>query len=806
MKLSLNWLNDFVDLRGISARDIMDKLSMATAEVEGFELRGESLTNIVVGEIKTCQPHPTSKKPLSLLTVDNGREILKVVCAAPNCRAGLKVVYAQVGSTVGDIKVGRASLAGEESNGMCLSERELGISNFHDTIIELNTTAANGTPIAQVLPDIADVVFEVDNKSLTNRPDLWGHYGFARELAVIFDRKLKPLPVADLDKYNDLPAVSVTIENKEDCYSFGAFKAENITQKITPQQIKTRLWYCDVGDNGFLVDLSNYVMLELGQPNHTFDARKIGKLSAGNIVGDERNVTKYGNRPTFTTLKEQSFDIKPEHLFIKSDGKPVSLAGIMGGANSLICADTTAVVWEWATFNPYAIRRTSTDLGIRSDSSTRYEKSLDTNLNKLGASRAIHLLTQFDKGAKVVSNFNWKVAQPTKGKTIKLKKKFLENYVGMKFDYKDVQRHLEGLGFDPMITATEIIVTTPSWRATKDVSLPVDIVEEIARTFGYDNIPPLAPKVEIKPIDPIPHLKHAKRVRKILCYKYAMNEVHTYIWNDEKVMKALKIQTPSYLQVVNSVAAGCDNIRSNLMPSLLGVVAKNKNNESIRVFEIGEVFTKYPDDPELKSRDHLAIAIAHKQKSAEELYRELAHILTDVFDLLGVELRYDLGKCDMKILPYLHPKNNAVIKIGEQVIGKIGIVHPTVASTIDSKMGIVVGAMCMDTLNELLTSGRATLAPTQRPSKYPTTTLDFTITTKATYGELATVFNKFTDPLSFGCKLKDIYERESGDISYTLTFTVGSREKTLTADEIQSVWAKVVAHGKKNGFTIDNTQ
>jgi len=790
MKLSLNWLNEFVDLTDISAKEIASRLSLATAEVEGFEQKGHDISGVVVGEIITSKPHPNSKKPLNILTVHNGEAIVPVVCGCPNSsRVGMKVAFAKVGAKLPNgFVVGKALLAGEDSHGMCLGADELGLAGFQTSLIELDKKIPNGTSINVAIPNLHDTIFEIDNKSLTNRPDLWGHYGIARELATIFGRKLKPLPIDNLDKYKDLPAVPVSIES-EFCYSFGAFRVDNITLKTTPLSMSARLYYCGINSHGFLVDLSNYILLELGQPNHAFDARKIRKLSAGHV-----------KRGQFKTLKDQTIDIKESYTFIKSDGVPVSLAGIMGGANSLVCDDTNSVVFEFATFDAGNIRKTSTELGIRSDSSTRYEKSLDTNLNKIGAGRAIKLLSQFDKKAKVVSNFNWKVSKPTTSTTITLSKSQLEKYVGITFNYGEVKKNLKSLGFNPTITKTDIIVQVPTWRATKDITMAVDIIEEIVRIHGYDKIKPTPPLVEIKPITPCPNKVREDFIKDFLSQKYALNEVHTYIWNDQKVLKDLKIKTPSHLKILNSVASGCDEIRSEILPSLIGVVAKNKNLDSVRVFEIGQVYEKCrckinTGTTEVK---HMGIALASKTKSGEELYKELSYMMTDLLDTFGLKTNYSLSKADD--MPFLHPKNNANILIGESYIGKIGIVHPTTVATIDSKIAAVASYVCIDKLNHMVQN--LPQKTSQKISRFPKTTLDFTITTSSVYGKLESVLDEFSHPLSFGYKLKDIYHRDDNTISYTITFTIGSADKTLTSEEIQTIWGQIVNHLKKQNFPI----
>jgi len=789
MKVSLNWLNEFVDLKGIDVKEIVSRFSLATAEIEGYEVKGANVKSVVVGEIKTCERHPKATKPLFVLTVDQGDKIVPVVCGAPNCRVGMKVAFAGDGSQLGEVKVGKATLAGAESHGMCCSGLELGISNDHDGIIELEGNPKNGTPIKDVLP-IDDIILEIDNKSITNRPDLWGHYGIARELAVIFNKPLKPpfwkgggeYAGAVLDKIKDLPKVSVTIENKKDCHSYGAVRVDNITRKAAPMFVQIRLFYCGINAHGFLVDLTNYIMLEYGQPNHAFDARHIGKISVGNQSGG-----------TFVTLKDQEVNITPEMLFIKSDGKPVALAGVMGGKNSGIEADTKDCVFEFATFDAVCIRKTATAIGTRTDSSNRFEKSLDVPLNVVACVRTLDFIEKYDKGAKPVSNFNHIIAVPPKQINVTVKKDYLERFCGVAFDYKAVERNLKGLGFAPVITADEIRVGVPSWRATKDVSCTADLIEEIVRTYGYDNIKPVAPKVAVKPVERIQANVLSARLKDLLCDKYAFDEVHTYIWNDTKLNKQLGIETPSHLRVMNSCIKDDDAVRSAMMPSLICVAARNKKFGEFNIFEIGRVCCGKKDGNAVESQV-LGLLMASKTKTGDALYKKISEVMRDIFDLNGYRIKYQIG--GMSKDNYLHPKNNAAIHIEGKLVGGIGIVHPTTATSIDPKLNMAVAAVHLDWLGGLAEKKQDGV----KVSKYQKNTLDFTFITDKVYGEVEAAFDKFTHPLLMEYHLKDVFGENP--CAYTLTFTIGSFEKTLTSTDIEDVHKAIIAHGKNHKFEL----
>lgn len=783
MKVSLNWLYEFVNLKGIDIKEIVSRFSLTTAEVEGYEIKGAGIKNVVVGEIKTCERHPSSNKPLFILTVDQGDKVVPVVCGAPNCRVGLKVAFARVGSCLGEINVGVAKLAGSESQGMCCSGRELGISADHDGIIELEGNPKNGAPIKDVLP-IDDIVLEIDNKSLTNRPDLWGHYGIARELSVIFNKPLKSLDGRSrIDKYKDLPKISIQIENKKDCHSYGAIRINNITRKVSPMFMQTRLFYCGINAHGFLVDLTNYIMLETSQPNHAFDARHIGRISVGNENGG-----------AFVTLKDQEVSITPEMLFIKSDGKPVALGGVIGGKNSEISADTKDCVFEFATFDATCIRKTAAAINTRTDASNRYEKSLDINFNIVACERTLEFIEKYDRDAKVASCFNHVVAVPSNQISVSVRKDYLERFTGAKFDYKAVERNLKSLGFNPVITADEICGSVPSWRATKDVTCTADLIEEIVRTFGYDNIKPVAPKIAVKPIERLPQAKLAARLKDLLCDRYSFDEVHTYLWNDTKLNKQLGIDTPSCLRVVNSCVKDDDAIRSAMIPSLIGVVARNKQKSAFNIFEIGSVCTGIGKDGNAVESRVLALCMASKNQSGDLLYKKISEIMRDIFGLEGYRLRYKIG--GMNKDNYLHPKNNAAIMIGDKLVGGIGIVHPMTASAIDPKINLAAAAIHLDWLDGLAEKRQNSV----RISKFQKNVLDFTFVSDKLYGDIEAAFDKFTHPLFMDYSLKDVYGENP--LSYTLAFTVGSFEKTLTAADIEDVHKAIIGHGKKSKIEL----
>ncbi|MCL2228713.1 MAG: phenylalanine--tRNA ligase subunit beta [Firmicutes bacterium] len=738
MKISLNILKQFVNLDGITPEEIISRFSLTTSEIDGYEVKGLGAPAIVA-EIKTCEKVPNSSK-LSQLTVFDGQKNHQVVCAAPNVRVGLRVAFAPKGSIVAGIELGVVKLAGVESHGMCLSGRELGISTDHDGIVELPSTSKIGEPITKALPFIVDTIFDFDNKGITNRPDLWGHYGLARELATIFNRPLKPLDRADLSIYSKLPKVPVKIESDK-CFFYSALRIENITRKQSPLWMQTALFYLGINAHGYLVDLSNYLMLELGQPNHAFDASKMGVISIGHAPAGKK----------FMTLKDTEVTTTPEMLFIKSDETLVGLAGVVGGKNSQICSDTTDTIFEFATFDPTNIRRTASAIGLRTDASTRFEKSLDTNLAKLCAERTIFLLKQHDPKMRVASRFSFTKTKETKPIKIKVDRTYVEDFCGVKFDWNIVVKNLTALGFAPVLSAKALSITTPTWRATKDISMGADIIEEIMRTYGYDKIKPVPPTEAVKTVTQPPYRAGINRIKDILTTVHGLQEVHTYLWSEK----------PSDLRVVNSAIKGCDYVRDTMIPALVSIFKKNRaSHTNIKIFEIGRVVLNG------KEQRHLCICVPD--------YKELSEIVSDI-----IPCKFDIGKSGF------HPKNNANIIVNGKVVGGIGVYVG---------VDMAVAEIVLDAIDPNL------LVPEKlfpMPTKYQKNTLDFTFEHDGVYGEIKNVFDKFSHKYNMGFKLKDVYKN-----CFTVQFTVASHEKTLESEDINDIWQKIIDFGKANSLTL----
>ena len=767
MKISVDWLNEYVDLKGITAQQIADKLTQITCEVEEVIPVGQGLESVLVGKILTCEAHPQSDH-LHLLTVDVGQENpLNIVCGAPNARAGIVVAVATVGTVMPDgMQIAPTKIRGYESFGMCCSYAELGYKADNEGIIELPAKTKIGTPITKVLKGLQDDLIDIDNKSITNRPDLWGHYGMARELSVIFDRPLKNVDATSIHEYDNLPALKIKIED-ERCLSYGAIRVDNLGGVVSPDIMQNRLYKLGHNSHGFLVDLTNYVMFAFGNPLHAFDAERVDKISIGTV--------KAGTQ--FTTLKDNLITATKEMLFIKSNGKPVALAGVMGGKNSEVVDTTNDAVFEVATFDAANIRRTSVAVGIRSDASMRYEKALDPELNWLASSEVLRLIKTYAPGAEVKSAFTRVTSPAAEQPALKITvtRQMLNGYTGVDFSKQDamITRKLTALGFEPKISTDKIVVTVPSWRRWKDITTPADVIEEIVRNYGYQNIVPVAPVVKIAPTSDSISAQAKDKIKDLLAWKYAFSEVHTNLWYDTKSLKRLGVVAPSYATVANPFNKDDNQIRSTMLPSMLTVADNNKHQNNVRVFEIGRVINQDGTESE-----HLAGVVVDVD------YKTVSEMITAIFDYLGIKINYQLKKSGFE---FLHPTNNALIMYKSCVLGSIGIIHPQVMS---NAVGFEIDLSQLDFQNVDKVS-----APIL--SKFPKTELDFTFVWQHSYAELDAIWTRFNHRLVTKRCLKVVYGNK-----FTLTFTVSSTEKTLDKAEINKIHQEILDFATQNNVQL----
>ena len=784
MFISLNWISDFVDLSGLDKNELIHKFSLSTAEVENeIFYKGSDLSGVVVAEIKSIEDHPESKK-LHLLKVDLGdAELVDVVCGAPNVKVGLKTAFAKVGAKLGEIEISPRPVAGYTSYGMCCSEKELGLSDDNSGIMEITEDVALGTDLKE-LYQIDDIIFEVDNKSLTNRPDLWGHYGIAREFATLAGRELKPLEVVDLAQYNNLPQIDMKIEDKL-CQRYSCLQVENITKNVSPMNMRIRLFYCGMRGINLLADLTNYLMLEMGQPMHAFDSRKVEKI----------RIKRFDAPFTFQTLDGVDRNIDENTLMICNDNTPVAIAGIMGGLDSEIVEDTTKLTLESATFDATSIRKSTVRLAHRTDASARYEKSLDPEMTVPAIARFVKLLMDMDGGVKVTSSLTDEYAVKYPEVKLDFNKSFVDKYTGIEISNETIVNTLTALGFEVSLEGNDFSVKVPSWRATKDVTIKADIIEEITRIYGYDNFDIHTVKAPLMPVRTGAEKSTEDRVKDILVKRYSLHELHSYIWAYSDEYKKLGIEVEDNIKLLNSTNPNIETIRKSIVPTQFCQIKSNQGYaDDFGIFEIGRVVDGVDEDNKCKEIKKLAITLYSKTKSLEKLYVELRDMVAVIVnDLRHKELSYKTIEATHS---YEHPKNlNAILCNGE-VIGEIGEAHPTVMKKIDKKAVVVFAEVDVKALTAVVDGG----ITYKEPSKYPSIEVDLSFVTNR-FENIGNAIAAENCTLVQKVFVTDVYEDENGK-SITVRIIFSQDDRTLTREEVMTVVDSIIARLKDQGINL----
>ena len=784
MFLSMNWISDFVDFTGLDKLKLINQFSLSTAEVENdIFFKGSDISGIVVAEIKSVEDHPDSKK-LHLLKVDIGEgELVDVVCGAPNVRVGMKTAFAKLGAKIGDIEITPRKLAGYTSNGMCCSEKEIGISDDNSGIMDITDEAANGTDLKE-LYEIEDIIFEVDNKSLTNRPDLWGHYGIAREFAALAGRELKPLDKIDSAQYNNLPSVDMKILDPL-CHRYSCLQVENISRSVSPVNMRIRLFYCGMRAINFLADLTNYLMLEIGQPMHAFDSRKVEKI----------RIKRFDEPFTFRTLDGVDRNIDTETLMICNDNTPVAIAGIMGGLDSEIVDDTTTLTLESATFDAASIRKSTVRLAHRTDSSMRYEKSLDPELTVVAIERFVKLLQDADGGATVVSALTDEYAYHYDTVNLAFDKAFVDRYTGIEISNDTIIKTLSSLGFTASVENDEFSVTVPSWRATKDVTMKADIIEEITRIYGYDNFDVHTTRSPLYPVRADIEKSDEDRIKDLLVKRYSLHELHSYVWNYYDELKALGIENEGVIKLANASNPNIETIRRSLIPTQFCQLKTNTSfAPEFGIFEIGRAVIGMDENNLCIEKKFLGISLFSKIKPMNELYFELRDILeTMVDDVKHRGISFEAKTAEHS---YQHPRNLFTVICDGKAIGEIGIAHPVVSKRIDRKTSIVYAEIDVEALSKITNASIVY----EEPSKFPSMEIDLSFVTPV-FAPIARAIKEANSPLIKNVEVTDIYEGE-GVKSITTRITFSHPEKTLTREEVQEVSDFIVERLKNNGIEL----
>jgi phenylalanyl-tRNA synthetase beta chain len=632
MLISYRWLGRHIDLSGLSPEQVASDLTISTAEVEGVTSFLPHAREIVVGRVLSRAPHPGADR-LSLCQVEaGGSEPVSVVCGAANVAAGQTVALALPGTTlpgVGTLK--KSKIRGEVSLGMICSEQEIGLSDESAGIWVLSDSLRVGSPLSEAL-GLGDSVIDIDNKSLTHRPDLWGHRGIARELSAIYRRPLLPLQLS-LPETGGAAPINVKVADPA-CLRYLALAIDGARPLPSPLWLRALLSAVGQRSKNQLVDLSNFVMLDLGQPNHVFDRQRLG--SDGVVV------QKASAGQAFVTLAGQPLTLSSEDLLISSGSQAVALAGVMGGANSEVSADTRALLLEVATFDAATVRRSSGRHGLRTDSSARFEKSLDPELPPLCAAHFAELLRQLQPEVSFPSPVTDVRTVPARELTISLRPERVRQDLGAELADGEIQDILTRLGFGVQATPAGFQVHVPSDRATKDIGIERDLVEEVGRLHGYGNI---VERTLVAPIQPPPHDERRLLVRRIadrLAGAAHFTETISYSFHSDDLLERLGLSELPHATLENPVVSQQSRMRRSVAPSLLtGLEANRRHREVVRLFEVGKGYlpenANAQGEPEERQLVALLLAAPPPRKGAgfqENSLAQLQGIVADVLDVL----------------------------------------------------------------------------------------------------------------------------------------------------------------------------
>ncbi len=774
MLISCNRLKKYIkNSDNINWQEVWDKFTIRTAEVEKVTKVGDSFDGVVIAEIKECVEHPDSDH-MHILKVDVGEEeLVQVVCGAPNVKVGLKTAYVKVGGHIDGMEIKPRPLRGVLSNGMCCSMKELGIGESHDGILELPSNAENGLDIKKYLP-IEDTIVEIDNKSLTNRPDLWGHYGIAREIATITEHELLPLDIEEIT--NNQEDLNIKISNPDLCYRYTALKVDNILNNKTPLDMQIFLNYVGMHSISLIVDLTNYIMLELGQPMHAFDANIVKNIEVG-LAKDEDK---------FTTLDGVTRTLNSENLMIKNDNEYFAIAGVMGGLDSEILPTTTSTFLESATFNAGSVRKTAISLGLRTEASARYEKSLDPNMTSIAIKRLVYLLRKENPNIKIASNLTDVYPKVLKEANVTLEKKLLTKYMGCTLEDNEVKKILESLGFKVTILENTYDVTVPTYRHSKDINIAEDIIEEIARIYGLENFVPKPLKLDLTVTEHEKTFNEEYEVKYTLATKYDMHEVHSYIWYDTNMLKKLEIEKDG----VKLLGKTENNIlRDDLSFSLLNIVERNfKNYKNFGIFEIGTIIKNN------SNKRVLSIILANEEKNIETEYNKAKSIVTYLFKSLKnqkIEISNNINE-----EKYYDRNLGKIIIVDNVKYGEINVLNKIYTNKLAKKKVIITVDIDFDKFVSLEKLDKKEIVI----SKYPSVELEYTVIlpNESKYVDLKEVLNEFHSNLINKVELMDIYENK-----YTIKYTLGSDHKTLEQKDLQTFKERFIKHIKDHGFNIN---
>ena len=799
MKVSLNWIRDYVQLPAdADLKKLAYDLTMSTVEVEDATDLGASFHDMVVGVINTIEQHPNADK-LKVCKTDIGGRVEDIVCGGSNLREGMKVAVALPGAMCkwhgeGDlVEIKKSKLRGVDSYGMICGAVEIGLADLFPTkeeahILDLSDfDAPAGTSIADAL-DLHDIILEIDNKSMTNRPDLWGHYGIAREIAALYDLPMKEFPHFDRNVENT-SGFHVTVEDAERCPRMTGTQIENVCVKPAPYWMQVRIWKTGMRPINALVDITNYVMLATGQPSHAYDSDHI----AGHII-----VRRAKAGETLTLLNGKELPLSTDDLTIADDAGIVGLAGVMGGAKDSILPTTSKVILEIANFQAAGIRRTALRYDNRTEASARYEKAIDPERCDQALDLSMQLFSDLYPEMKVTGLVD-QYPEHLKPAEIDVALSWLERRLGKRLSPDEIKHKLELLGYGITFNGDNMHVVVPTWRSTGDVSIQADIMEEVARMYGYENF-------EAEPITTtfdgaINQLDKdlERRIKEYLAIRCGMQEIFTYPWMEESYVNAVLQSTEGILSLSTPPSPAERFVRSSLLPNLCKAVVKNERYfDEFSIFETAQVFRDEnytsPYDPREKlpsQRKNVAGAFATTDKDITALFRRAKGVVEMMARYVHMEA-LTFKQAEKPVWA-----DNVVwlnIYRGDEKVGDLALLAKKVSMACGIKnMNVMLFQLDQDSLVPL----KSRTNTFTHLAEYPMTDYDISLLVDGSvqWKDVAQTVRGIKSELLHGAAFVDEYRGKqvpAGKKSLTLRLAIGSKDKTLTSAEIEEVASGVL--------------
>lgn len=804
MRIPLSWLKEFVNLDGLEVEEIARNITLSGSEISSIETTGGDIPGVIIGKVLTVHKHPDADK-LSVCKVNVGDDVLSIVCGAPNVRENIYVPVAMIGAKLPNgLTIKKASIRGFESSGMLCSRTELGYEEIEgvygiwilDEHIDKLNIEDKDSILGNSLSTIVGSTDHIFNVEITaNRGDLVSIIGFARECSLVLEKRVS---IPSVNTYDSTGGnIDITVENQESCYKYVGRLINNITVGPSPDWMQNRLKKCGINPINNIVDITNYVMLEYGQPLHAYDFDKVkdGKIIVRNAKNDEK----------ITLLDGREINLTDEVLVIADSEKPIGVAGVMGGDSTKIEDTTKNILIESAYFDHIAVKKSTIATNTKTDASYRFEREIDHTLTLAALNRAVDLILTLDNNAKIVSRAKEVNVKQFEATRIVFDCGLVKRYLGLDMNKMQVSSIFKRYGFNASaLGENNLKVDIPFYR--HDLTIAEDLIEEIARVYGYNNLDSNVPHIKCNPIKTdyadISFVKHRMA-------SYGLYETKQYSLGDSKMFKNIGFKDEQLISVVNPLTSEMDVLRPTTLVSLLNSIAYNQNHrhKNGALFEVGNIF--YKENDKFVEERHLSAVMFGLYQ--EKLWNKESRAY-DFFDMSGVVeelITKDLNSTDYNLIPKEHdwfiPTMSADIVIFGEKIGIIGRIHPKILALFDINTDVYFTDINIRYAVELIKK-RVKKQQLKDIGKYPAVFRDLALVCDRNieFSKVIKSISKFNDIIQ-NVDVVDRYVGEQvkeGKQSIAISITYYDPNKTLREEDINAVESSLLEM-LKTRFSIE---